>query len=157
MTFLSSSGTIRFRTTTHKPTGGHNGIDSIDKSIGKEYSRVRIGIGHPKDKKKVNSHVLEDFNENEEENSNGALILDILADKDVNETKEEKYIPPKTRQHLSPSVRKIVEEKNIDISSIQGTGKAGRISKGDLISLMGDIPQTSKSVLMGIVHKLKGV
>ena len=43
--------------------------------------------------------------------------------------KVEKYIPPKTRQHLSPSVRKIVEEKNIDISSIKGTGKAGRISK----------------------------
>ena len=48
-------------------SAGHNGIDSIDKSIGKEYSRVRIGIGHPQDKKKVNSHVLEDFNENEEE------------------------------------------------------------------------------------------
>ena len=48
-------------------SAGHNGIESIDKSIGKEYSRVRIGIGHPKDKKEVNSHVLEDFNENEEE------------------------------------------------------------------------------------------
>ena len=42
-------------------------LSLIDKSIGKEYSRVRIGIGHPKDQKKVNSHVLEDFNENEEE------------------------------------------------------------------------------------------
>ena len=48
-------------------SAGHNGIESIDKSIGKEYSRVRVGIGHPKDKKKVNNHVLEDFNENEEE------------------------------------------------------------------------------------------
>ncbi len=48
-------------------SAGHNGIESIDKSIGKEYSRVRIGIGHPKDKKKVNSHLVEDFNENEEE------------------------------------------------------------------------------------------
>ena len=48
-------------------SAGHNGIDSIDKSIGKEYSRVRVGIGHPKGSKKVNSHVLEDFNENEEE------------------------------------------------------------------------------------------
>ena len=28
---------------------------------------MRIGIGHPKDKKKVNNHVLEDFNDNEEE------------------------------------------------------------------------------------------
>ena len=39
---------------------------------------------------------------------------------------------------------KIVEEKNIDISSIKGTGKAGRISKGDLITLMGNVPQPSK-------------
>ena len=45
----------------------HNGIDSIDKFIGKDYSRVRVGIGHPKEKKKVNNHVLEDFKEDEEE------------------------------------------------------------------------------------------
>ncbi|MBA1339611.1 MAG: peptidyl-tRNA hydrolase, PTH1 family [Pelagibacterales bacterium] len=48
-------------------SAGHNGIESIDKFIGKDYSRVRIGIGHPKDSKKVNSHVLEDFKEDEEE------------------------------------------------------------------------------------------
>jgi PTH1 family peptidyl-tRNA hydrolase len=48
-------------------SAGHNGIDSIDKFIGKEYSRVRIGIGHPKEKKRVNNHVLEDFKEEEEE------------------------------------------------------------------------------------------
>ena len=47
-------------------SAGHNGIESIDKFIGKDYSRVRIGIGHPKEKKKVNSHVLEDFKEDEE-------------------------------------------------------------------------------------------
>ena len=76
----------------------------------------------------------------EKENSNGPLVLDTLVD----EIKEKKYIPPKTKNHLSPSVRKIVEEKNIDISTIEGTGKAGRISKGDLINLMGNIPQPSK-------------
>ena len=48
-------------------SAGHNGIESIDKCIGKDYSRVRVGIGHPNDKKKVNKHVLDDFNENEEE------------------------------------------------------------------------------------------
>ena len=48
-------------------SAGHNGIESIDKFIGKEYSRVRIGIGHPKQKKKVNNHVLEDYKEDEEE------------------------------------------------------------------------------------------
>jgi 2-oxoglutarate dehydrogenase E2 component (dihydrolipoamide succinyltransferase) len=82
--------------------------------------------------------------QSKEENSNKTLILDTLVDESINDTKEEKYIPPKTREHLSPSVRKIVEEKNIDISNIEGTGKAGRISKGDLINLMGSIPTTAK-------------
>ena len=48
-------------------SAGHNGIESIDKFIGKDYSRVRVGIGHPKEKKRVNNHVLEDFKEDEEE------------------------------------------------------------------------------------------
>ena len=48
-------------------SAGHNGIESIDKSIGKDYSRVRVGIGRPEQKSKVNNHVLEDFNENEED------------------------------------------------------------------------------------------
>ena len=48
-------------------SAGHNGIESIDKSIGKDYSRVRIGIGHPKNGKKVDTHVLEDFSDNEED------------------------------------------------------------------------------------------
>ena len=48
-------------------SAGHNGIKSIDKFIGTDYSRVRVGIGHPKAKKKVNNHVLEDFKDDEEE------------------------------------------------------------------------------------------
>jgi len=94
--------------------------------------------------------------ESKEENSNGALILDTLANENLSEPKKEKYIPPKTKQHLSPSVRKIVEEQNIDISNIEGTGKAGRISKSDLINLMGDIPQPSKrKVTHGLEEKVK--
>ncbi|MCT8996782.1 aminoacyl-tRNA hydrolase [Chelativorans intermedius] len=41
--------------------GGHNGIKSIDAHCGKDYRRVRIGIGHPGDKARVNAHVLGDF------------------------------------------------------------------------------------------------
>ena len=48
-------------------SAGHNGIKSIDKFIGTEYSRVRVGIGRPQQKTKVNNHVLDDFNDNEEE------------------------------------------------------------------------------------------
>ena len=43
---------------------GHNGIKSLDKFIGKDYSRVRIGIGKP-EKIKVNDFVLGDFNDEE--------------------------------------------------------------------------------------------
>ena len=112
----------------------------------KTYKKKNIAKETVKKNKKTNykEEPLVIFNQGKDENSNEALILDTLAEESTSEIKEEKYIPPKTRQHLSPSVRKIVEEKNIDISSIKGTGKAGRISKGDLISLMGNIPQPSK-------------
>jgi len=79
-----------------------------------------------------------------DESSNGALILDTLVDEDANGVKEEKYIPPKTRKNLSPAVRKIIEENKIDISTLEGTGKDGRIAKGDLLNLMGNIPLPSK-------------
>jgi len=45
---------------------------------------------------------------------------------------------------LSPSVRKIVAENNIDLKSVKGSGKDGRILKGDLVSLMGANPQPSQ-------------
>lgn len=42
-------------------TAGHNGIRSLDRHIGNEFRRVRIGIGHPGDKRRVQRHVLSDF------------------------------------------------------------------------------------------------
>ena len=41
--------------------GGHNGLRDIDPVIGKDYQRVRIGIGHPGHKDRVHGHVLSDF------------------------------------------------------------------------------------------------
>ena len=41
--------------------GGHNGLQSIDETIGKNYKRLRIGIGHPGLKEMVSSYVLEKF------------------------------------------------------------------------------------------------
>jgi len=92
--------------------------------------------------KKQNVLTLTDGSD--DKNSNEALILDTLAEKKIDKEQNKKYVPPKTKKHLSPSVRKIVEENNIDVSNIEGTGKEGRISKGDLINLMGNIPQPSK-------------
>lgn len=41
--------------------GGHNGITSIDSHIGKDYTRLRFGVGHPGQKKQVSSFVLKRF------------------------------------------------------------------------------------------------
>ena len=48
------------------------------------------------------------------------------------------------KNELSPAVKRIVEEKNIDIESISGSGKEGRILKGDLVGLMGFSPSPNK-------------
>ena len=65
---------------------GHNGIASIDKFIGKDYSRVRIGIGKPQNKSSVSDYVLNDFSEDEQRHlekitSNIIDSISILIDK----------------------------------------------------------------------------
>ena len=67
---------------------GHNGIESIDTNIGKDYSRVRIGIGRPKNNSTGVEHVLDNFaNEEkkdmEEVNNNIIKSLPILINKDL--------------------------------------------------------------------------
>ena len=46
-------------------SAGHNGVASIDKFIGKDYFRVRIGIGKPKSNIQVADYVLQNFDEDE--------------------------------------------------------------------------------------------
>ena len=46
-------------------SAGHNGIASIDKFIGKDYSRVRVGIGKPKNNIEVADYVLQNFDDDE--------------------------------------------------------------------------------------------
>ena len=59
-------------------------------------------------------------------------------------------------QILSPAVRKIVVENKIDINSVRGSGKDGRVLKGDLISLMGVNPQPSeRKVQYGQEERIK--
>ena len=62
----------------------------------------------------------------------------------------------KDNQALSPAVRKIVTENKIDIDSVKGSGKDGRILKGDLISLMGVNPNPSeRKVQYGQEERIK--
>lgn len=53
---------------------------------------------------------------------------------------------PKMSENLSPSVRKLSEERRIDIQSIAGTGKAGRVTKGDILGLTENVPPTQKVI-----------
>ena len=63
----------------------------------------------------------------------------------TNEVKEEKTDSSnKNSEVLSPAVRKIVVENKIDLKKVSGSGKEGRILKGDLISMMGENPQPSE-------------
>lgn len=56
-------GTVKFK--VGGGHGGHNGLRSLDSHIGKEYIRVRIGIGKPKDKSDVANYVLSNFSKEE--------------------------------------------------------------------------------------------
>jgi PTH1 family peptidyl-tRNA hydrolase len=58
--------------------GGHNGLKSIDAHCGKDYKRLRVGIGHPGHKDRVNSHVLGDFSKADREWLEP--LLDAIAD-----------------------------------------------------------------------------
>ena len=48
-------------------SAGHNGIESIDKNIGKNYSRIRIGVGRPKNNSTGAEHVLDNFSSEEQQ------------------------------------------------------------------------------------------
>lgn len=56
-------GTVKFK--IGGGHGGHNGLRSIDVHIGKEYIRVRIGVGKPQDKADVANYVLNNFSKEE--------------------------------------------------------------------------------------------
>src|SRR5210317_625013 len=92
-----------------------------------------VNLEVPKKEPKIFDEGSEEKNSVEE-----PLILTNEVKEDINlETKKE-------NQTLSPAVRKIVVENKIDIQSVKGSGKDGRILKGDLISLMGAQPHPSE-------------
>ena len=75
----------------------------------------------------------------------------------TNEVKEDKYeVKSEINENLSPAVRKIVAEKKIDIKSVKGSGKDGRVLKGDLINLMGvNPPPSERKIKFGQEERIK--
>jgi peptidyl-tRNA hydrolase, PTH1 family len=55
----------KVRVKTGGGNAGHNGLRSISATIGNDYRRVRLGIGHPGIKELVHSHVLADFSKSD--------------------------------------------------------------------------------------------
>ena len=85
------------------------------------------------------------FDEEKTVNKEADLVLDNKEDEEPLILKQEIAKVVKVEKNiLSPAVRKIVEEERIDVQNIKGSGKDGRILKGDLISLMESKPKTSE-------------
>ena len=79
----------------------------------------------------------------EKNNSNELKEEPLVLTEEVKKNQIEENLSEES-QSLSPAVRKMVNENNIDVKSVKGSGKDGRILKGDLISLMGVNPQPSE-------------
>ena len=76
------------------------------------------------------------FDEKEDDND--------LSEKPLVLTEEVEVANIKVEEKLSPAVRKIISENKIDVKSVKGSGKDGRVLKGDLINLMGINPAPSE-------------
>ena len=68
----------------------------------------------------------------------------LILTNEIQEKEEMKAENHLENETLSPAVRKIVAENKIDLENIKGTGKDGRVLKGDLINLMGTNPPPSE-------------
>ena len=104
--------------------------NEVSKSVS-ENNIVNLDNERKKDVPKI-------FDEEKNDHKEKPLVL-------INEIHEKKPLFLKDRnESLSPAVRKIVSENNIDIKKISGSGKDGRILKSDLINIMGEIPKVSE-------------
>ena len=126
--------------------------EEIKKIIPKKQEKKIINLDVDKKKESIkifdeeenvsNSEEEDVSNSEEEDVSNSEEIEPLIL---TNEIKKEKDSSVQNiNEKLSPAVRKIVLENNIDIEKVQGSGKDGRILKGDLIDIMGISPKPSE-------------
>jgi 2-oxoglutarate dehydrogenase E2 component (dihydrolipoamide succinyltransferase) len=117
--------------------------EKIDKSESQPEENNVIKLETQKDEPEI-------FDEKDETTEDQPLVL-------TNEIKENKKKDNiKSDQTLSPAVRKIVSEKKIDLETIKGSGKDGRVLKGDLINLMGvNPPPSERKIKLGQEERIK--
>ncbi len=134
-------GTITQDSLSSKKT---NEIKKIEPSIKKDNI---IKLETPKEEQEPK--IFEEKNEPQEKEEKPLVLTEEVTEKTNNNRS-------KSDQSLSPSVRKIVVENKIDISSVKGSGKDGRILKGDLINLMGiNPPPSERKIKYGHEEKIK--
>ena len=114
-----------------------------------------------KEPKKVENNVVSlEIERREPKIFDEKLTLEVPAEKPLILTqeieKEDSNLKKNNKETLSPAVRKIVVENKIDLQKVRGSGKEGRILKGDLISIMGVNPQPSeKKIKYGQEERVK--
>ena len=103
--------------------------------------------------------INDSLNLEKEEKEEDSLVLaadeePLVLTEEVGDKKDIKK--PIKSSTLPPSVRKIVAEKSIDVKSIKGTGKDGRILKGDLLNLMSATPKPNeRKIKFGEEERIK--
>ena len=124
---ISTNGSITIKNDNQEP-----------KSLEPEAKDTEIQLSEPKIIEKPEIQITEN------ENLDEPLILT----NQVEETKKDEI--------LSPAVRKMVSENKIDINKVKGSGKDGRILKGDLINLMGvNPPPSERKIKYGQEERIK--
>ena len=120
---------------------GHNGLRSIQQHLGPDYFRVRIGVGHPGDKAKVASYVLNNFPKNNE--AELKFLLDAVADgfPHLLEANKEKFLNKVNGE--SKTAKKIADDR---IPSAKQTSSK---------KLLGKNNDTKKSALERLLEKFR--
>ena len=80
----------------------------------------------------------------------------LILTNEVKKIKDKGFKDQSENQPLSPAVRKIVSENKIDLDKVKGSGKDGRVLKGDLINLMGvNPPPSERKIKHGQEERIK--
>ena len=83
---------LKIRTKIGGGHAGHNGLRSIQQHLGSDYFRVRLGIGHPGDRAKVASYVLNNFPKSSEADLSSWLEAVAEGFPQLKEANEEKFL-----------------------------------------------------------------
>ncbi len=127
-------------------------IKKIEPIIEEKNQKIEEGNNVIKLETQKEKDEIEIFDKENQDNNKSEIKPLILTQ----EVQREKVEKPNNDQILSPAVRKIVAENKIDVGTVKGSGKHGRVLKGDLINLMGiNPPPSERKIKYGQEEKIK--